>query len=281
MTRRRRIELGAASVAIVCLLALWGLARHDASADPVDTHGGITGRIASGCGRDLTSLEAASSNRVAAMERAAGEGRSDDLDGMLDADARAFDTYRDEVDRCIVRIEDWSVATSALEERLVAPAHEAGTRYATITCDKPDPGSDDSGYVDYTEHRVIHLAGATCYALERVLAHPGALDCARGAVLDYPSCPVDLVEGMEAIVTLAHEEQHIDGVDEEYEAECYAYQHAPAVARALGVADTAAAQVSRFVTNWMDVPPNYRSTQCHTGGGLDLELPGAGSWSFT
>jgi hypothetical protein len=75
-------------------------------------------------------------------------------------------------------------------------------------------------------------------------------------------------------VTLAHEQEHVDGTRNEAETECHAYQKAPMVAAALGVAPNAAAAVGRFAANAVVVPRQYRSRRCKSGGRYDLHLPG-------
>ena len=322
-------------------VAAWAALRNS-EPQPVDTQGGIAGRIAAGCGRDIAALERASSNRVDGMrtlaatkerldrilerqqtrlaelrkarlaaQEHAGDGdgarrraqtaearedaandryeramdrrgtASEDLATLLDADGRAADTYQDVVDRCLTTIRDWSLATHALATALAYPARAAGIGQVSVSCDVPVVGASESGHVLYGEGGVIHLAAATCFALERVRARPADLDCARDTATDYPVCPLGALEAADAIITLAHEEQHTDGIDNEAKAECYAYQRAPRAATALGVASAAADRLARVTSLWLEVPPEYHSEQCHSGGGLDLQLPGAGAWSYT
>jgi hypothetical protein len=277
---RRHTPPGLAVVVILilaaCAAAGWAAVR-DSDPPPVDTQGGIAGRIASGCGQDIAALERASSERIAAMRVTAG----DDLDTLLDADERAADTYEDLVDRCLTSIEDWDVATRALATALAGPAKAAGIGRVTVSCDEPIEHAPLSGHVDYYEGRVIHLSAATCFSLERLLARPADLDCAADTNTDYPACPIGALDAADAVVTLAHEEQHTDGIENEAKAECYGLQRSARAAVAMGVAPATADHLAGLVSYWLEVPPEYHSEQCHSGGGLDLQLPSPDVWSYT
>jgi hypothetical protein len=127
---------------------------------------------------------------------------------------------------------------------------------------------------------VIHLAASTCLALERVLDRPRSLACAQHTGREVP-CPRGAGDAVIAIVVLAHEEQHVDGIANEAEAQCYAYQRAAATARALGVGTAMARRVAPFTHHAFRQPPEYHSSECRDGGRYDLQLPGAPrSWSY-
>jgi len=76
-----------------------------------------------------------------------------------------------------------------------------------------------------------------------------------------------------AVVTLAHEEQHIDGITDEAKAQCYALQRADVVGRRLGLPAHVAARIATFTKQSITQPPEYRSRECRRGGALDLRLP--------
>lgn len=77
-----------------------------------------------------------------------------------------------------------------------------------------------------------------------------------------------------AVVTLAHETQHVRGFRSEPVAECYGMQRARIVGRALGLS---ARQAGELVAHyWKQVYPRrpfaYVSASCRNGGKLDLNL---------
>src|SRR5262245_38820560 len=73
-----------------CAAAAW--AAHGAPAPPVDTRGGIEGRIAAGCGRDVAALERASSGRVRRLQ--ALDTAQTELAGRMDAQSADIDALR-------------------------------------------------------------------------------------------------------------------------------------------------------------------------------------------
>ena len=86
---------------------------------------------------------------------------------------------------------------------------------------------------------------------------------------------------MFAIVVLAHEEQHVDGVLNEAQAQCYAYQRAAGTARKLGVGRAVAREHRPVHRRRVRPAPEYHSSECHAGGTYDLDLPGAPArWSY-
>jgi len=186
-------------------------------------------------------------------------------------------------DTCLRRIHDWAGATAAIDAALSAPAAAAGTTVPGVVCEQPEAPHrhryDELGFVQMGTP-VIHLAAATCLALERVVTRPRSLACAlqRGRDLH---CPLAAADAVIAIVVLAHEEQHVDGIANEAQAQCYAYQRAAATARQLGVPRTVAKRVAPFTDVAFEQPSEYHSSECHRGGTYDLALPGApAQWSF-
>lgn len=206
--------------------------------------------------------------------------------GIARTSNRAQPGYERIRDRCLRAIRDWPAATRDLNTALVPPSKAGGTEAPTIVCDAPRATPKrgrfhELGRVDLATN-VMHLAAVTCLGLERAIADPAKLRCVKAARPRYVSCPVGLADAALAIVTLAHEQQHIDGTRNEAETECYAYQRSPAVAQALGVDPAAAAGVGRFAANAVVVPPQYRSRRCKKGGVYDLRLPDApDAWSYT
>jgi hypothetical protein len=202
------------------------------------------------------------------------------------ASNRAERSYERTRDACLRKIPDWTAATAALNTALVAPSTASGTETPTIVCDPPaaKPRRErfhELGHVDLGSG-VMHLAAVTCFGLERVSADPSKLACVTRANRSYVSCPLGLADAALAIVTLAHEQEHVDGTRNEAETECHAYQKAPMVAEALGVTPNAAAAVGRFAANAVVVPRQYRSRRCKSGGAYDLHLPDApAKWSYT
>jgi tetratricopeptide (TPR) repeat protein len=195
--------------------------------------------------------------------------------------------YRRELGRCLRRIDDWDVAVRSLQAALVAPALATGETTPTIVCDSPDPSRkhhrppryERAGYV-LLGSATIHLSATTCLALERVIAHPNGLGCAKAAASPFPTCANSALDSVVAIATLAHEQQHVDGIANEARAQCYALQKADRAAAALGVPESVGRLVGRFTHRAIEQPPEYRSRQCRSGGNLDLRHAGAGSWRF-
>ena len=133
----------------------------------------------------------------------------------------------------------------------------------------------------YDGDRLIHLTARVCLDLERILIAPASLGCVRGADAPYATCTPAAEDSLVAIATLAHEQQHVDGVDDEAAAECYALQRSRLTAVALGLPTAVAAQVGEFSHQRFDPPPEYHSRQCYSGGTLDLRLADApASWSY-
>ena len=210
------------------------------------------------------------------------------LDDLADRQNDLLQQYETTATRCLDQLANWDADTTPLESALAAPARAAGSDEPSITCDQPyvrvtPLGPDeyeDQGFV-YDDETVIHLTARVCLDLERVLLAPGSLACAKGAEARYATCTPGAEDALIAIATLAHEQQHVDGIADEAKAECYALQKVRLTATALGVPAAVAGQVALFSFERFDPPPEYRSKQCHSSGDLDLHLDGApGSWSY-
>ena len=84
---------------------------------------------------------------------------------------------------------------------------------------------------------------------------------------------VDWDELSWAVSLLSHESMHVSGIDQEAAAECDGVQRIPETARALGVDEPdARILASRYWSRWYVTQddPEYRSSECHDGGRLDL-----------
>jgi hypothetical protein len=102
--------------------------------------------------------------------------------------------------------------------------------------------------------------------------------CSRLRAMEAGARPVDLLISGAALVTVAHEAEHLHGIANEAVAECYAIQRAPSVARALHIdAGYAALAVRMYWDAYPERPPAYRSTECYDGGPLDL-APAKPGW---
>ncbi|MDX6520445.1 MAG: hypothetical protein QOF08_1050 [Gaiellales bacterium] len=77
-----------------------------------------------------------------------------------------------------------------------------------------------------------------------------------------------------AVVALAHETQHMEGISIESQAECYAMQHAVETAKIMGASPAYARELADVY--WSERYPTesaeYRSPLCHRGGRLDLRI---------
>jgi hypothetical protein len=123
---------------------------------------------------------------------------------------------------------------------------------------------------------VAKLSNGTCEHL-RGLMHGKArdLDCLRVA----PHCGQEVEKAAIAVNVLSHEAWHLAGVREEAIAQCYALQTNAATAVRLGATPEDAEAVASFVLRDVQpaLPSDYRSSDCHDGGPLDLH-PDRGNW---
>jgi hypothetical protein len=84
----------------------------------------------------------------------------------------------------------------------------------------------------------------------------------------------------EAVLTLAHEAMHLRGIQSEGVAQCYGIQEIPyVVVRLGGTPEDGAALAAYAMALQQGMPQEYRSSECHAGGRLDLhpetaEFPG-------
>jgi len=195
---------------------------------------------------------------------------------------RALDPARYAADAtgCAAGVARWDELAEGLEVRLAdAASRTAALDDPRIDCPDTAAWADVVRKVAEPEGLVLagavlagdatmHLAPATCLALDSVAASPPSLECLadRGAI-----CGATAVEGAIALVTLAHEAQHAAGEGDEAAAQCRAIQTVDDAARALGVSAPEAALVGAFVTHALRQPPEYRSDACRAGGALDLE----------
>jgi hypothetical protein len=108
----------------------------------------------------------------------------------------------------------------------------------------------------------IHLSSSICGSLVAVAYGRGWARVSKRADLAF------------AVVTLAHETQHVRGFRSEPVAECYGMQRARLVARALGLTARQAGELVAFY--WAKVYPRrpsaYVSASCKSGGRLDLNV---------
>jgi hypothetical protein len=126
---------------------------------------------------------------------------------------------------------------------------------------------DVDGFAEFDTRR-ISLSPDVCDALDDLTY--------RG---DRPTHGDALQRLAYAVLVLAHESEHVAGVDSESLATCNGMQHVAGVARLLGA--TASYGRRLAATYWRELyrqePDEYRSPQCRPGGALDLS-PGDGVW---
>jgi hypothetical protein len=82
-----------------------------------------------------------------------------------------------------------------------------------------------------------------------------------------------------AMHVLAHESSHLAGIRDEAAADCYGLQRTAFVAESLGADPAAAESLARLALaeRAMTAPADYRSSECHDGGALDLD-PASSVW---
>lgn len=115
---------------------------------------------------------------------------------------------------------------------------------------------------------------------DRLSAYPhvhtnGKFDCVGSGT----ACPLDTLENLWALQTLAHESWHLAGEQSEAVAECHALQTTAFVAERLGAAPVEAEASARAVLYqiYPQMPTEYRSDECRDGGPLDLR-PQSSVW---
>ena len=76
-----------------------------------------------------------------------------------------------------------------------------------------------------------------------------------------------------ALHVLAHESSHLAGVRDEAAADCYGLQRTAFVAENLGADPVQARRLARLALaeRAITAPTDYRSSECHDGGALDLD----------
>jgi hypothetical protein len=76
-----------------------------------------------------------------------------------------------------------------------------------------------------------------------------------------------------ALHVLAHESSHLAGVRDEAAADCYGLQRTAFVAERLGANPAEAERLARLALaeRAITAPADYRSSECHDGGALDLD----------
>jgi hypothetical protein len=80
-----------------------------------------------------------------------------------------------------------------------------------------------------------------------------------------------------ALHVLAHESSHLAGVRDEAAADCYGLQRTAFVAESLGADPAEAQRLARLALaeRTLTAPADYRSSECHDGGALDLDRASA------
>jgi hypothetical protein len=80
-----------------------------------------------------------------------------------------------------------------------------------------------------------------------------------------------------ALHVLAHESSHLAGVRDEAAADCYGLQRTAFVAESLGADPAGARRLARLALaeRAITAPADYRSSECHDGGALDLNRASA------
>jgi hypothetical protein len=143
-----------------------------------------------------------------------------------------------------------SVHCPGLLERLVDVSSNAGTVFFD---DKGQPAN----FTDLDEE--------TCSTLDRF---------AEGKTRRK-----DEAEVARALHVLAHESSHLAGVRDEAAADCFGLQRTALVAQELGADPAAGERFARIALaeRAVSAPPDYRSSECHDGGALDLD-PGSSAW---
>jgi hypothetical protein len=128
------------------------------------------------------------------------------------------------------------------------------------------PG-DWTAYVSWDRERA-NLSPAICRSLGR-WAYERQWPDDRSEVFDFAW----------SLKVLAHEAQHLKGIDDEAKADCYGLQAMAEVATGLGIGEDVARSLADYA--WRYIYPRaseeYRSDECRDGGELDLR-PATSVW---
>lgn len=177
------------------------------------------------------------------------------------------------------RVEAEAPFVRQLEERLAGAISTLADRPATVECSLTEwsAGENVAGYVA-ADSSVVHLAPEICYSLHRLLVLDDAPDLAcleRSRRARAQLCSLEGTLAAAALQTVAHEAQHVAGITNEAQAECYGLQTVEEAARLLDVADTRS--LAWYAWRLLRRPPAYRSDECKRGGELDLD-PATKAW---
>jgi hypothetical protein len=128
------------------------------------------------------------------------------------------------------------------------------------------PG-DWTAYVSY-DHERANLSPEICRSLGR-WAYERRWPDDRSEIYNFAW----------SVKVLAHEVQHLRGIDNEARADCYGLQEMPAAGRGLGLGGEAARSLVEYA--WLHIYPRVRgeywSAECRDGGELDLN-PSSSVW---
>jgi hypothetical protein len=140
---------------------------------------------------------------------------------------------------------------------------------ASLVTGTPFPVGDTAGFT-MIGGGIVNLAPFVCEILDS-LVYIGL----------RPRDPDGVIAMSFAVGALAHEAFHRAGAIDEAATECYGMQRIVALAQELGVAGRYAKLLAR--TSWEtydQLPPEYRSDECRSGGQLDLDPATDGPWDY-
>src|SRR3954471_22622089 len=180
---------------------------------------------------------------------------------------------------CALAFVGWrKYETYELENRLGAIASEIARRPVHVHCQGAvgaaldvtgeagtvwfDAGGNPADKTDLKHDICARLA-----RYPDVHTHAGFPCVWRGTI-----CPLDTVKTLHALHTLSHESWHLEGIESESTAECYALQTTALVAERLGASPEEAEASARVVATqiYPRMPSEYVTSDCRAGGPLDL-----------
>jgi hypothetical protein len=168
--------------------------------------------------------------------------------------------------------------TMQLEHRLAGIASVLAGRPVHVHCQGSFGAaldvSNEAGTVEFDANGkpadVTDLSKDVC---DRLSAYPGDHTSSRfDCVYSGTACPLDTIEDIYALQTLAHESAHLAGNESEAVAECDALQTTAYVAEQLGASPAEAEGSARVVAFqiYPQMPDEYQSSDCRDGGSMDL-----------
>lgn len=166
-----------------------------------------------------------------------------------------------------------SKANSRLNDTTSSFASELLGKEVEVLCkpslDQDAPG--DGQTLGYVHTYIIGLPGLT-ESLHSSVIHMRTDICDSAVRTKFDSNKVTYRVSPQSIAILAHENEHLLGIENEAAATCYAAQKVPAYLENIGATEANAISVGHLVADYMheNLHPSYLSSECRDEGKLDI-----------